>query len=155
MSELDTTLHDLASALSTRKFRETAAPEETAARDARVPRTNDAQQASFTCREGASETRLQELAHQIGEMLPWRSAETGEPVAMAVLGTGWLEADDVLHPRGTAFVTVGVDSWDAADAVRDSLDNFAGLDEAAWALDWMPSTSAFRMIRVFPEFDPR
>jgi len=69
---------------------------------------------------------------------------------MDVLSAGVLQHDHELHPVGTPCVTIVVDSWDAADAVRTALDDVAGLDEASWALDWAPSDEAFRVITIFP-----
>lgn len=70
---------------------------------------------------------------------------------MRVEGGGRLEWDHPLHARGTPYVALSVDSWDAADAARAALQPIARLDDASWDLDWERTESAFRVIRVFPE----
>lgn len=97
--------------------------------------------------------QVAQLAHEVRQSLPWRSTTTGEPVGMDVVGAGLLDEDHDLYPSGTPYVTVAVDTWDAADAVRHALDEIAGLDEASWALDWSRVDPGFRTIRIFPAAD--
>ena len=77
----------------------------------------------------------------------------GLPRGMRVLECGYLKRAHPLHPAGTAFVTVGVDSWDAARAVRVTLAPIARLDDASWDLDWESGNGAFRRIQLFPDPD--
>ena len=95
--------------------------------------------------------RVRRAADEVRDRLPWRSAETGEPVAMEVVDADVLRVDHVMYPVGTPYVTIGVSSWDAAEAVRLAFEPIAGLDEAAWTLDWARSDKAFRVIRIFPK----
>lgn len=96
---------------------------------------------------------LEGLAAAIRARLPWRALVTNEPVHMDVVEHGLLTSDHVLFPAGTPYVVVAVESWDAADAVRDALEAVARLDEAAWAIDWTRTTRGFREIRIFPDPD--
>lgn len=70
---------------------------------------------------------------------------------MRILESGYLDHDHPLFPAGTAYVTVGVDSWDAAIAVRAALAEVARLDDAAWDLYWESGKGAFRLIQLFPD----
>jgi hypothetical protein len=72
---------------------------------------------------------------------------------MRVLSSGYLEHDHPLFPAGTPYVVIGVDSWEAAKAVRAALIEVARLDNASWDLDWEPGDGAFRVLRVFPDVD--
>jgi hypothetical protein len=87
---------------------------------------------------------------EIEARLPWRSASTGEPVAMNVVESGVLSEEHAVHPRGTPYITIAVDSWEAADAAREALAPIAGLDDHSWVLDWEMDPGRYRKIRIFP-----
>jgi hypothetical protein len=99
------------------------------------------------------EESLEGLRAHVRELLPWRSAITTEPTQMDVIDAGILDHDHVLFPLGTPYVVVGVDNWDAADAVRAALEPIARLDEDSWILDWARCEIYFREIRIFPDIN--
>jgi hypothetical protein len=103
--------------------------------------------------EKASPGALTAAVRFIEEHLPWVSAGDGLPTGMRVLSSGYLERDHPLFPAGTAYVAVGIDSWEAAKAVRAALIDIARLDNASWDLDWERGDGAFRIIRLFPDVD--
>lgn len=93
------------------------------------------------------------LAEQVRERLPWRSLSDGTPVQMDVVAVGLSELDDSIdteHRPCSPYVTVVVESFDAADAVQIALEDIAGLDEAEWATGWIRSDHGFREIDIYP-----
>jgi hypothetical protein len=100
----------------------------------------------LACRE-----TLRFVAYEIESRLPWVSETDGRPRGMRVVSAGYLGWNHPRFPPGTPFVAIGVDSWEAARAVRAALVDVARLDDASWDLDWESCDGVFRMIRVFPE----
>lgn len=150
LAELQEDLHDLAAnVLVGRKDMPTGSskPAHAGIGDEEAPRMVERPHQSYA--NGSVGQHLSDLARMVRQKLPWRAAKTGEPVGMDVVGAGLLDEDHELFPIGTPYVVIAVDTWDAADAVRDAFEHEARLDEASWALDWSPSTSAFRTIRIF------
>jgi hypothetical protein len=103
--------------------------------------------------ERESHFPLARLCDGVETRLPWLAATDGRPMGMRVLSSGYLEWNHPLFPIGTPYVELGVDSWEAAQALRKALAPVARLDTASWDLDWEHGAYAFRQIRIFP--DPR
>jgi hypothetical protein len=94
---------------------------------------------------------LVELARWVELFLPWRDRRANVPIGMRVVNAGLLERPHRLFPIGTPYIQLAVDSWAAAEAIHQALAPVAGLDEAAWAIDWWQSTHGFREIKIFPD----
>jgi hypothetical protein len=78
---------------------------------------------SSTNRAGAArryedDPLLASLAEFVVDRLPWVSRNDLAPAPMSVVDANYLTEEHELFPRGTPYVTIAAQSWEAADAVR-------------------------------------
>jgi hypothetical protein len=93
---------------------------------------------------------LEQLKESLTGRLPWVSRVSGEPAGMWVEHVGYVDNEFEPFPRGTPFAWIGVDSWDAADAVYESLHEIARIEDSRWIGGWFRSDRGFRKIKIYP-----
>lgn len=93
---------------------------------------------------------LARLASYVQRRLPWVSRATGEPAGMWIEDVGRVDNPFEPFKRGTPFVWVGVDSWEAAEALHTAFAQVGRIDESRWIGGWVQSRFGFRKIKIYP-----
>jgi hypothetical protein len=66
---------------------------------------------------------------------------------------GCVDNDFEPFPPGTPYVWIGVDSWDAAEAVYEAFRTIGRIDEGRWIGGWFRSERGMRKIKLYPQVD--